>query len=144
MRRAAFFALLAMATTTSAAGPALIPLHMPSGNVMQAEVMISDVDRARGVMFRDSLPRDRALVFVFEDVDFHGIWMKNCRFPIDILWLDEQQRVVHVVESAPPCKADPCPSYQPMRRAAYVVEMNAKQAKAQGAVVGSQVRFTLP
>ncbi len=99
------------------ATPAVVPLTLPSGKVLQAEVMVSDEDRAMGLMFRPSLPLDRGMIFVFETADFHGIWMKNCRFPIDILWLDEEKKVVHVAESVPPCKADPCPVYNPMRRA---------------------------
>jgi uncharacterized membrane protein (UPF0127 family) len=95
-------------------------------------------------MFRPSLARDRGMLFVFETEDFHGIWMKNCRFPIDILWLDPERRIVHLAESVPPCKADPCPVYNPLRRAAYVVELNAGQARREKAVVGAQVGFTLP
>ena len=124
--------------------PAVIPVHMPSGDVLEAEVMVEDADRARGLMYRDSLPADRAMVFVFGAVDFHSIWMTNCRFPIDILWLDETQKVVHLAESVPPCTQDPCPTYQPMQRAAYVIELNAKQARRLKATVGSRVEFTLP
>ena len=69
------------------------------------------------------------MLFLFEQSDFHGIWMKNCKFPIDILWLDEARTVVHVENSVPPCKADPCPVYQPLRKAAYVVELSAGQAR---------------
>src|SRR5688500_20040248 len=61
------------------ASAALIPLALPSGRVFRTEVMISDEDRAMGLMFRPSLPEDRALLFVFRELDFHGIWMKNCR-----------------------------------------------------------------
>jgi uncharacterized membrane protein (UPF0127 family) len=137
-------ALLAGAWALRAwAAPDLVPLTLPSGKVLNAEVMISDEDRAMGVMFRPSLPGDRGLLFVFEQLDFHGIWMKNCRFPIDILWLDEERRVVHVEESAPPCKADPCKVYVPLRRAAYVVEINAGQARREKAVVGSTLAFDL-
>ena len=84
------------------------------------------------------------MLFVFKRSDFHGIWMKNCRFPIDILWLDEDHRIVHVAEAVPPCKADPCPSYAPLRRASYVVELNAGQARREEAVVGKTVSFQLP
>jgi len=70
--------------------------------------------------------------------------MKNCRFPIDILWLDEDRRIVHVAEAVPPCKADPCPSYEPLRRARYVVEINAGQARKENARVGERVSFELP
>jgi hypothetical protein len=126
------------------AAPAVVPLTLPSGAALQVEVMVKDEDRAMGLMFRPSLPKDRGMLFVFETSDFHGIWMKNCRFPIDILWLDEERKIVHVAEAVPPCKADPCPVYNPLRRAAYVVELNAGQARREKAVVGATVGFTLP
>lgn len=84
------------------------------------------------------------MLFVFEDLGFHGIWMKNCRFPIDVLWLDEERTVVHIAERVPPCKADPCPAYQPMRRAAYVVELNAGQSRREKVRLGAKIDFTLP
>ena len=135
-------AALALATRALAA-PAVAPLALPSGTVLQVEVMVKDEDRAMGLMFRPSLPRDRGMLFVFERSDFHGIWMKNCRFPIDIPWLDEERKIVHVAEAVPPCKAEPCPVYNPLRRAAYVVELNAGQAHREKAVVGAAVGFTL-
>ena len=134
----------AVAPPRAPAASGVIPLTLPSGRVFQTELMIEDEDRAMGLMFRPSLPADRALLFVFESVDFHGIWMKNCRFPIDIVWLDEDKTVVHVAPKVPPCAADPCPSYQPMRRAAYVVEMNAGAARREKVTVGAKVGFTLP
>jgi len=121
-----------------------IRLTLPSGREMKAEVMVKPEDRAMGLMFRPSLPADRVLLFTFDEVDFHSIWMKNCRFPIDIVWLDEARKVVHVQESAPPCKAEPCPVYLPMRKASFVVEMNAGQARREKALVGAQVNFELP
>ena len=96
-----------------------------------------------GLMFRPSLPADRALLFVFGELDFHGIWMKNCRFPIDIVWLDEKKKVVHLAPRVPPCAKEPCPVYQPMRRSAYVVEMNAGAAEREKIVLGASLDFTL-
>ncbi len=136
--------LPAPAAPASPAAPAMIPLTLPSGRVFQTELMISDKDRAMGLMFRPSLPADRALLFVFEDITFHGIWMKNCKFPIDIVWLDENKKVVHVAPRVPPCAQEPCPVYTPMRRAAYVVEMNAGAAAREKIVVGAALGFTLP
>ena len=137
-------AVLVSAAATLPATPAVVPLKLPSGTVLSTEVMIEDNDRQMGLMFRPSLAKDRALLFVFEAADFHGIWMKNCKFPIDIVWLDEAKKVVHVAESVPPCKKDPCPVYQPMQRAAFVVEMNAAQAKQEKVVKGATLDFTLP
>lgn len=135
---------LAAAGRPLAAAQAVVPLTLPSGKVLQAEVMVSDEDRQMGLMFRPSLPVDRGMLFVFGQLGFHGIWMKNCRFPIDIVWLDEQKTVVHLAEAVPPCKADPCPSYEPLRKAAYVIELNAGQARREKVAVGASVGFELP
>ena len=129
---------------TALATPSVIPLKLPSGKVLQTEVMVSDEDRQMGLMFRPSLPLDHGMLFIFEQPDFHGIWMKNCKFPIDIVWLDGEGKVVHVAQKVPPCKAEPCPVYQPLQRASYVVELNAGQASREKAVLGSKLEFTLP
>jgi uncharacterized membrane protein (UPF0127 family) len=142
--RAALAFLLVLLVRAAAAAPAVIPLTLPSGKVLQVELMVSDEDRAMGLMFRPSLPPDRGMLFLFETPEFHGIWMKNCKFPIDILWLDEDGRVVHLAEADPPCRQDPCPVYKPLAKASYVVELNAGQARKEKATVGSTVRFTLP
>ena len=139
----ALVGVLATAGITSAT-PAVVPLALPSGKVLQVEVMVKDEDRAMGLMFRPSLAADRGMLFIFDRLDFHAIWMKNCKFPIDIVWLDEGKRVVHLAEAVPPCKADPCPVYEPQQRAAYVVEMNAGQARREKAVIGASLSFEPP
>ncbi|HXY39911.1 MAG TPA: DUF192 domain-containing protein [Vicinamibacteria bacterium] len=144
MRILAATAVLLAAAALGAAAPAVVPLTLPSGKVLQVEVMVDDQDRAMGLMFRPSLPLDHGMLFVFENEDFHGFWMKNCRFPIDMVWLDRDRRVVHVAEAVPPCKADPCPTYSPLRKASYVVEMNAGQARREKAAVGAALSFELP
>jgi uncharacterized protein len=148
MRRSRAYSLAALAllatATSLAALPAVIPLTLPSGKVLQVEVMVNDQDRAMGLMFRPSLAADRGMLFIFEEPAFHGIWMKNCKFPIDILWLDDQRKVVHLAENVPPCKAEPCPVYEPLRRASYVVELNAGEARREKALLGASVSFELP
>jgi uncharacterized membrane protein (UPF0127 family) len=145
-RLALLLALAAIAAPRGSlsAAPATTALTLPSGKVLEVEVLVRDEDRAMGVMFRPSLPLDRGLLFVFEQSDFHGFWMKNCRFPIDMVWLDEEKRVVHLAEAVPPCKSEPCPVYEPLRRARYVVETNAGQARREKAVVGATLSFELP
>jgi uncharacterized protein len=143
MSRFAWLCALALLCTSGAANamPDVIPLTLPSGKVLQVEVMVKDEDRAMGLMFRPELPKDRGLLFVFSEADFHGFWMKNCRFPIDMVWLDDKGRVVHLAEGVPPCSKEPCPVYQPMRKALYVVELNAGQARREKAAVGATLKF---
>jgi len=141
--RSAALAFLLL-TNAAHASPDVVPLTLPSGKVLQVEVMVKDEDRAMGLMFRPELPLDRGLLFVFDESEFHGIWMKNCRFPIDIVWLDDSHRVVHVAEAVPPCAKEPCPVYQPMRKAVYVVEVNAGLARREKAAVGAELKFEVP
>ena len=143
-RSAQALVLLTFLALGAAAAPAVTALKLPSGKVLQVEVMVKDEDRQMGLMFRPSLPEDHGMLFLFTELDFHGIWMKNCKFPIDIVWLDEKKKVVHVEEAVPPCKVTNCPVYAPQQRAAYVVELNAGQARREKAVVGSLLGFELP
>ena len=135
---------LAVIAGKAGAAPGVVPLTLPSGKVLQVEVMVKDEDRAMGLMFRPSLPLDRGMLFVFESTEFHGFWMKNCKFPIDMVWLDDDRKIVHVSETVPPCKGDPCPTYSPLRKARYVVELNAGQARREKAAVGATLNFELP
>jgi uncharacterized membrane protein (UPF0127 family) len=146
MRRTSLLVIAAalLLPVLAAGSPPVVPLRLPSGKVLQSEVMVSNEDRAMGLMFRASLPLDRGMIFVFDAPDFHAFWMKNCKFAIDMVWLDEERKVVEVKEAVPPCRKDPCPSYAPMRRAAYVVEMNAGQARREKVALGSTLEFTLP
>jgi uncharacterized protein len=136
--------LLVAAGVAAGAEPEMVQMRLPSGRELRAELMLTDEARATGLMFRDVLPSDRALLFVFEAAGFYPFWMKNCRFPIDMIWLDAERHVVHVAERVPPCKRDPCPSYQSLRQANYVVEINAGQARREKVRVGDVIEFTLP
>ena len=146
MRRRALALVVLLVSAGSAAaplgaGPAVIPLRLPSGKVLQSEVMVKDEDRAMGLMFRPSLPSDHAMLFIFDQPDFHTIWMKNCKFPIDIVWLDGDRRVVDIAPAVPPCKADPCPSYPPNARARYVLEVANGVATKHHLKDGDALRF---
>ena len=107
--------------------------------------MVEDEDRQMGLMFRPSLPADRAMLFVFESPDFHGIWMKNCKFPIDIVWLDENAQGRTRRRSGAALQEGPVPRLPAACSGrSYVVEMNAGQARKEKAVMGSAVSFDLP
>ena len=75
----------------------------------------------RGMMFRESLEHDRGMIFVFETEDTHGMWMKNTRIPLDVIWINEDGRVVDVQTLQP---FDTRGAY-PAEKAKYVIELNA-------------------
>jgi uncharacterized membrane protein (UPF0127 family) len=110
---------------------------------IEAELAYTDANRARGLMFRESLPEDAGMLFVFSSLDSHLFWMKNTLIPLDIFWLNERKEVVYIV-TVPPCKGDPCESYGPLQKALYVLELNAGFAKQHKIQIGSQMEFAIP
>ena len=95
------------------------------GFAVEVEVAANDELRAQGLMYRDHLAEDRGMIFVFPQSGEYAFWMKNTIIPLDMIWLDESKKVVHVAHDVPPCQADPCPSYPPGANAKYVLEVAA-------------------
>jgi uncharacterized protein len=116
-------------------------LYLPSGETITAEVADTASKRTLGLMFRDSLPPALGMLFIFETEDYHGIWMKNCRFPLDILWLDKERRVIHAEENVLPCDGQFCRTYYPVLKALYVVELNAGLIAREKIRVGAKLQF---
>lgn len=96
----------------------------------QSEVMATPQGREKGLMYRESMPEDQGMLFIFDQPGEYVFWMKNMTFPIDIVWLDEEKRVVHTELDVPPCLKDPCPLYAPQAKALYVLEIAAGQIEA--------------
>ena len=63
------------------------------------------------------------MLFVFPDNDQHGIWMKDMKFPIDIIWISENYNIVHVKKDATP---ESYPTvFKNSKPARYVLELPA-------------------
>lgn len=104
------------------------------------EVLDTAADRVRGLSGRESIPQNHALYFVFETADYHGIWMNEMRFPIDIVWLNEYNEVVYIKQNVAP---ETFPEvFTPSRPAKYVLEFNAGFVKANAIRIGD--KFVLP
>lgn len=111
-------------------------VEFPRGTVkldsVVLEVQIADTDprRVRGLMFQEQLPLDEGMLFVFDDANIRSIWMLNMQFPLDIIWIDDNNKVVFIEKNVPPCKTAletvTCPSYNGgSRDAKYVLEVTA-------------------
>jgi hypothetical protein len=75
-------------------------------------------------MYRESLAENNGMLFIFPTpADSHYFWMKNTIIPLDMIWIDDQFKVVRVL-TATPCTADPCSIYNPDAVSTYVLEIN--------------------
>lgn len=109
-----------------------------------AEIAKTKAQRAKGLMFRENLAQDRAMLFVFEKPGFYNFWMKNCKIPLDIIWLDENYKVKAIKANNQPCTKGDCPSIQPGISAKYVLEISAGLASQIGLTEGSYFTLQTP
>ncbi len=69
---------------------------------IKVDLALTSENRARGLSGRTILKEDEGMLFVFENVDKYKFWMKEMNFPIDIIWIDENQKVVYIQKNASP------------------------------------------
>jgi uncharacterized membrane protein (UPF0127 family) len=110
-------------------------VEFPRGTIMiddvPLEVQIADTEprRVRGLMFQDQLPYDQGMIFVFDKPGLYSLWMLNMQFPLDMMWFDEEGKIVHIEKDVPPCKTPleiaSCQSIVPEGQAVYVLEVTS-------------------
>lgn len=110
-----------------------------NGVCLQVELARSDEERARGLMFRSSLPENAGVLFVFDTMEEHAFWMKNTLIPLDIVWLGSDGRVVGFREGLPPCEIPVCPVYSVGVPSRWVLEANAGFVAENGIRKGQRV-----
>jgi uncharacterized membrane protein (UPF0127 family) len=116
-------------------------ITFPDGYTVAVEIAADDETRAQGLMFRDQVREGWGMLFFFPKTGDYPFWMKNTLIPLDMVWIDEGQKVVAVASNVPPCKADPCVSYPPNAPARYVLELAAGEAQKHRIEKGSALHF---
>lgn len=114
---------------------------LPDGFRVRAEVMMLPEDMMRGMMFRDSLPPGRGMLFVHSRPGKYSYWMYQVKIPLDIIWLDAGGRIVEMAPNSPPCKteASECPHYGGNGDAMMVLELAAGSIERHNLQVGSKL-----
>ena len=72
------------------------------GHRFLAEVARTDSERAKGLMYRTNLAKDRCMIFLYNEDGPRTIWMKNCLIALDVVWVKADGTVVEIKENAPP------------------------------------------
>ena len=90
------------------------------------EVADGEAARVKGLSGRDRLPANTAMLFVFPSAKRACFWMKDMRFPIDIVWLDKAKKITHIEKRVEPGSFPR--TYCAEDRAKYVLELAAGSA----------------
>lgn len=101
------------------------------------EIMRTDAERERGLMFRRALGRDRGMLFDFETERLVQMWMRNTFIPLDMIFISKAGKVVGVAENAEPLSDRIISSGAP---ASEVLEVNAGAAAQIGLKIGDLIR----
>ena len=112
---------------------------------LTARVADTPDERAQGLSGVSDLEDLEVMLFVFPESDRYGIWMKDMRMPLDIIWVSQDLKIVHIEENVSP-STYPGTTFYPPEPAKYVIEGNAFLAESINANVGDPVtipaRFT--
>ncbi len=114
--------------------------------VIDTKVVSKAGDRKKGLSKIDSLPFTEGMIFVFENKGPYAFWMKDMKFAIDIIWIDENKRVVDIAANVAPEPGrgdDELTLYRPGGEALYVLEINAGLSALHGIQIGDQANFQL-
>ncbi len=113
------------------------------GKRFSVEIADTQQKQTLGLMFRDSMPADQGMIFIFPTESPRSFWMKNTRIPLDIMYFDTDLMMVHISADTPPCRVNRCPSYPSIAPAKYVLELNAGMAAKLGVGLGSRLTLKL-
>jgi uncharacterized membrane protein (UPF0127 family) len=108
----------------------------------QARLARDQASREVGLAGVTELKANDAMLFVFPKDDTWGIWMKDMKVSIDIVWLDQSKKVVHIVKNASPDEST-TKIFTPNQAARYVIELPVGSVQKYGVTVGSEASFTV-
>jgi len=112
-----------------------LPELLIGTSAFRAEIADTGLKQMWGLSNRESLPTGRGMLFLFDRASLHGFWMKDMRFPLDLIWIREG-RVIGISENLLPEGSSPQQTYYPSSAVDAVFEINADEAAKAGIKIG--------
>jgi len=107
---------------------------------VNSEVADTAAKRAQGLMYRKELAENKGMLFVFDEEVLPGFWMQNMEFPLDIIWISKDKRIIGINTNALPCR-DFCESIVPPDKIKYALEVKAGFAEKNQVKTGDKADF---
>jgi hypothetical protein len=106
--------------------------------IIWVEVVADPQSREKGLMFRESLPRDEGMLFVFETPDYQSFWMKNTYLPLDIAFIDPDLHITDIFHMVP---MNDSILYKSTAKVTYALETNRDWFEQNGIQTGDKIEF---
>ncbi|MFH0814792.1 MAG: DUF192 domain-containing protein [Candidatus Falkowbacteria bacterium] len=100
----------------------------------------SYVERQQGLMFRDKLQDGHGMLFM--NVGTTSFWMKNMKFPLDLIFISKDKKIVDIKQNFQPCLVENCPAYASTAVAKYLLEVNAGFVEKNQISIGDSISFS--
>ena len=100
------------------------------------ELAVTPGQKAQGLMFRQSLAADAGMLFLYDRESIHTMWMRNTFVPLDMLFIEADGRIAHIVERTIPQSIQQISSRMPV---SAVLEVNAGAVRRLGIRVGDRI-----
>ena len=95
--------------------------------------------RERGLSGISELKEEEAMIFEFSEAGQYNFWMKDMNFPIDIVWIDENKKIIDISENITP---DTYPkTFTSRAKSKWVLEVGANETKNKEIKIGDEVVF---
>jgi len=106
----------------------------------QIELALDDSHREYGLMFRTELPEMNGMLFIYDQKRALSMWMKNTYISLDILFIDENGKIIRIAES---CQPRSLSIIRSGGEAKAVLEFNGGLTKKLGIEVGDQINYPI-
>lgn len=106
---------------------------------IKAEVADSEKEQEQGLSGRACIGENQGMLFVFSEPGYYNFWMKDMNFPIDIVWIDSDKKVIEVTDNIQPSTYPD--TFTSGRQPQYVLELKAGHASELGITSGSRLSF---
>jgi len=110
-----------------------------AGQKIGVELAITPEEKAQGLSGRIGLEEDKGMLFVFDIPGWHSFWMQDMNFPIDMIWLGEDLRIIYIEKNALP-ESFPA-TFGPQIDSMYVLEVVSGFSEKNNLKVGDRVEF---
>jgi hypothetical protein len=107
------------------------------GKKIKVEVVRTEQEKAKGLMFREKLGKDEGMIFVYGKEEYLSFWMKNTRIPLSIAFLDKNGKIVDIQDMIP----FSLQTHVSVSPAQYALEVNQGWFRRNGISVGDAVNL---
>lgn len=143
----AFVSAIALLSTNVAADATAIPVGKPQtglptivlkvgGQSVRADIANTEATRQTGLMYRQKMGKQEGMLFVFPDIGYHAMWMRNTLIPLSVAYINERGVILSIHEMQALTEV----AHQSAGPARYALEMNAGWFSANKVTVGETIK----